>query len=232
MTRFGNVLHRLGALPVRGAPSAVLMMQELKDLGWHRSIAQRQSVGSSGEATPWWTYPATSWLELVLASHPSCSAFEFGSGASTTWLAARTSALVSVEHDQSWHRIISESVGTTVDLRLIPKTSRATEADHQAAYIHPLHEGSYDLVIVDGLYRNACARAAIGSLTEGGLLLLDDSDRAAYAEAHRVLSQEGFGRVDFFGPRPGVGHFSTTSLFSRHFDRLVKDLSAPVVSGY
>jgi hypothetical protein len=207
-------------------------MRELKDLGWHRSVAHGRSVDAAGEATPWWTYAATRWLEVVLARHPHCHAFEFGCGASTTWLSRRTAALISVEHDPRWHERVRRTVGANVDLRLIATAETTSTAEVHAAYIDPVSEGRFELVIVDGLHRNACVRAAIGSLTDEGLVVLDDSDRIAYAGAHHALAAAGFGRVDFFGPRPGVGHFSTTSVFCRAFDGWARDLATPDASGY
>jgi hypothetical protein len=63
-------------------------------------------------------------------------------------------------------------------------------------------------------------------------MLLDDADRAAYQRGHQALAEQGFGRIDFFGPRPGVGHLSVTSLVCMDFDDSARGLPLPRVSGY
>lgn len=43
--------------------------------------------------------------------------------------------------------------------------------------------GSFDLIIVDGLHRVECLKAARGLLAEGGIVVLHDSGRSVYNEA-------------------------------------------------
>jgi len=112
----------------------------------------------------------------------------------------------------------------------------ATDADGEPddPYLAPLvdHKERFDVVVVDGLARNACCRLAPEHLTDTGLILLDDSDRTAYRNGHDALAALGFGRVDFFGPKPGVGHLSVTSVFCKDFNAWTRGLRLPDVSGY
>lgn len=51
---------------------------------------------------PWWTFDAADAVEGFLASRPAARVFEWGSGASTVWLAKRSGCVVSIEHDAAW----------------------------------------------------------------------------------------------------------------------------------
>ena len=52
---------------------------------------------------PWWTYRAVDAVEGWLAARPRpVRAFEYGSGASTLWLARRVDEVHSVEHDRTF----------------------------------------------------------------------------------------------------------------------------------
>ena len=68
---------------------------------------------------PWWPYGAVKYLGTHLAKIENPKAFEWGSGASTTWLAARTQETVSIEHDANWFSLVSKSGLDNVDLKLI-----------------------------------------------------------------------------------------------------------------
>ena len=81
--------------------------------------------------------------------------------------------------------------------------------------------GSFDVVVVDGVERPACGAAAIARLKPDGLLVLDNSDRPAYRGAIELLTERGYGRIDFFGFAPGSGVSGCTSVFARSFDRWV-----------
>jgi hypothetical protein len=226
-----QVISRLRALPIREAQPASLLLVTLDELGWQRSAREKASVAADGSPTPWWTYPATAWLAITL--RPDHRVFEFGSGNSTLWLARRVAEVHSVEHDPDWARIVRATLPDNAHLDLVETHGTDADADADDPYLTPLAAGSaYDLVIVDGMGRNACVDAAITSLNDSGMILLDDADRLSYRPAHRALKAAGFGRLDFFGPKPGVGHMSTTCLFSRDFNPWSRGLEPPPVSGY
>ena len=51
---------------------------------------------------PWWTYDAIELVEDFLESREAPRVFEYGSGASTVWLAKRAHSVTSVDHDAGW----------------------------------------------------------------------------------------------------------------------------------
>lgn len=228
------VVHRILALPRRPSEvrAALLLMASLQERGWHRSVRERGSYAADGTPVPWWTYAATDWLDKILG--PRHRVLEFGSGNSTMWLSERVGDLQSVEHDESWANKLRAVLPPNVVLTLSPTAANDSDGSADDPYLAPMRtaEGSFDLVVVDGMARNDCVAAAIPVLSPSGLLLLDDADRLSYRPAHATLVRNGFGRVDFYGPKPGLGYLSTTSIFSRHFDAWTRNLPPPDPSGY
>ena len=210
---------------------AMLLVASLRQEGWLQST-RHGARGPAGEQIPWLTYAAIHWLERVLRSHHR--AFEFGSGGSTIWLARRVQSVVSVEHDSKWAGIVRGRLSANATLHVAEAWGDGTEAPEGDPYTGVLRDTDerFDLVLVDGMARNASARLAVDRLAESGMILLDDADRPAYRPAHEHLRRHGFGRLDFYGPKPGAGHLSTTSVFSRGFDAWLHDLEPPPPSRY
>lgn len=121
--------------------------------------------------TPWWPYPATRRLGALIRD--SWGVLEFGSGASTPWLARRARHVVSLESNPDWYSRVQSrlrAVGcSNVDLRL-----REGQADYVTADMHS--RSAFDLVIVDGAWRNLCAQTAVHLVRRGGYIYFDNSD--------------------------------------------------------
>jgi hypothetical protein len=70
---------------------------------------------------PWWTYQAIDHVSGFLAGRGyRARVFEYGSGASTLWLARRCSSLDAVEHHAQWAARVRELVSATPGLRCTP----------------------------------------------------------------------------------------------------------------
>ena len=138
---------------------------------------------------PWLSPGAVAYLDGHLAA--GMVGLEFGSGRSTAWFAGKLRHLTSVEHDPAWYARVRADLDrrgvANVDYRLIPLDHPATEPEPPADGPVPAYaaaaadfpDGSLDLVVVDGHYRNFCVRAAVGKLRPGGLLVVDDAERWA-----------------------------------------------------
>jgi len=150
---------------------------------------------------PWWTYGAAARVaEHLAALGGRARVFEYGSGASSVWLARRAAHVTSVEHHPGFAalvRALARDAGVAARLDLVevgptrsdapvaPSGRRGEEGLDYAAYVAALDAvpGDLDLVVVDGRARAACVEAAARRLAPGGLVLLDDSQRPRYASA-------------------------------------------------
>ncbi|MGL5809883.1 MAG: class I SAM-dependent methyltransferase [Nocardioides sp.] len=146
---------------------------------------------------PWWTFAAAHRVAAFLADRPEARVFEWGSGASTAWLARRAKVVTSVEHDPAWAAIVRPALPRNATVRVVepvPATGRpGEEHSHKAgfdgldfgSYVAALDqaEGVFDLIVVDGRARAACFRRAVTRLSRDGVLVFDNVDRRRYRAA-------------------------------------------------
>ncbi len=140
----------------------------------------------------WWTFDAIEWADNFLQSREAPSVFEFGSGASTIWLARRAAKVTSVEDDHDFFKTVSEIKPSNVNYHL-HQADTAFDAKYEASR-HDLRGQSYknyvtaltsnrelhDLIIIDGRCRQRCMEIAPLHLKPGGAILLDNSDMARF----------------------------------------------------
>jgi|7_EtaG_2_1085326.scaffolds.fasta_scaffold06536_2 predicted O-methyltransferase YrrM len=120
---------------------------------------------------PWLVDEAVEFLKREINARNINNILEFGSGASTIWFSKRVEILVSVEHDKDWYTKIFNLIKprTGIDLRLRPQPYNTVCKESL-----PVRE--FDLVLIDGRDRVACAQSAYQMIRPGGFLMLDNSD--------------------------------------------------------
>lgn len=131
--------------------------------------------------------------------------FEWGTGGSTIWFAQkRAGRVVTVDHNQEWHRRISETAlaqNLPVEALLRPAKPQPG-CDHSGGHTWamPGYDFSdyvsaitdrYNLILVDGRARVMCFQAALGHLRPGGYLVLHDAERDRYKPCRVFASQAG-----------------------------------------
>jgi uncharacterized membrane protein YbhN (UPF0104 family) len=144
---------------------------------------------------PWWTFEAADAVDEFLRERPDARVFEWGSGASTLWLAGRCGSVTSVEHDEDWARSLEPMLPDNATVRLVPPRPDAAPAVGSdkpgfegldfGAYVEAIDDvpGEFDLVVVDGRARSACLERGLPRLAEGGVLVFDNVERARYRTA-------------------------------------------------
>ena len=144
---------------------------------------------------PWWTFKAADEVAEFLATRPEARVLEWGSGASTLWLARRAAQVTAIEHDPSWGADVESLAPGNVTLLVEPPEPSRTPAIPSAKpgflgldftrYVRRIHEvgGVFDLSVVDGRAREACLREAEEHLAPGGLIVFDNVDRQRYLDA-------------------------------------------------
>lgn len=156
-----------------------------------------------GEPVPWMTYPALRYLDQL--SFVGCDVLEWGSGNSTLYWSRRARTVMTVEHSPEWFA----SIEAQVDVDRVTCILATTAHD----YVGAPGKRMFDVVVIDGIYRELCVEAAPGVLRDGGLLIVDDSDR--YSRACEHLRDAGFIQVDFSGMAPLIDYPRFTSMFVR-----------------
>jgi hypothetical protein len=169
--------------------------------GQFRTMLDWASCDADGAPIPWMTYPAIEYLKQLDLS--AARIFEYGSGNSSLFWAARCLALVTVEDNPGWHEKISPR---------LPGNARSLFRDG-ARYPRSILETDdrYDVVVIDGSRRKSCAEAAVERLAETGFIVLDNSDWLP--RTTQFLRERDLIQVDMTGFGPINGYTLTTSFF-------------------
>ncbi|MCH8495049.1 MAG: class I SAM-dependent methyltransferase [Balneolales bacterium] len=180
----------------------------LAEWGWFESRRKNASLGAGGKAVPWYTY---TFLDAFSDRIPAdITVFEFGSGMSTRWWAERVKQVVSVEHHQGWYEQIRQELPPNAEIRL--------RNLGDGSYVRCVSEDAgtlYDIIIIDGRERVACAYECLARLSHRGVIIFDNSERERYAPALEFLKENEFRQLRFTGFIPQDFMGSETSVFYR-----------------
>lgn len=196
-----------------------------KDFAIERSMNEKVCVDKNGDPLPWYTYPAIEYLSQF--DYRSKKVFEYGTGYSSMYWAARAQKVISIEDNPEWFAKFSEEFkADNWQMRL-----REDNETYENAIFADSEK--YDVIVIDGRRRAECAACAVKALSAGGMVILDDSDRVntslEYAGAIKNLRQANLLQVDFYGFCPLNNYTKTTSIFfARDFNFATLSAIQPV----
>ena len=155
---------------------------------------------------PWFTFPAIEYLlQLDLIEK---NVFEWGSGDSTRFFAARCKSVVSVEHDPTYYNKC-KGCAANVELHLCDINNFVEIIDK--------YYGLFDVIVIDSERRMDCCKKALEHLHKFGLIIFDNSNW--HGTCCKFLRDAKLLQVDFHGMGPRNIYAWTTSLFfSRDFN--------------
>ena len=180
----------------------------LIDKGWFNAFNLGKPVDTSFKPIPWFTYSFIDFLETRLRG--KIKLLEFGSGNSTLYFSERVEQIVSIEHDLNWFNKLGKQIPKNVDL-ILSKSETAKNYISSATDLKIV----FDIIVIDGIYRNECCKEATEMLSNIGVIILDDSERKEYQEGINHILSEGFKRLDFWGISAGYLYRKATSVFYR-----------------
>lgn len=195
---------------------------------WRSLLAIHQLEDLIKLDTPWWTYTAIDQVSEYLEKlHHKARVFEYGSGASTLWLAKRAQSVISIEHDHDWYAQLSTYTVNqpNIILQLCPG-QLMTQPNPNAAitpkyphlnfadYVHSIHQLDrlFDLIVIDGRCRNLCFLQALAHLAPTGYIIFDNSNRQRYQS---VLQRRDIIVSRFSGRVPGSPFPSETAIIQK-----------------
>lgn len=174
--------------------------------GHFRSSLIRKAVDSEGKPIAWYTYPAVDFLSKRDFSGKRI--LEFGAGHSTLWWAKRAESVLSFDGNQPWIDYLLPRIPENVSLNLMGQDARDLNL-----------EGKFDVIVIDGHGRHACALVSTELLNENGCVIFDNStgnwgggDGKTFPVLDHFHSQ-GYSRVDFHGMAPATPRPDCTSIF-------------------
>jgi len=175
-----------------------------KIYGQYKSIKNSSSINEKGEPIPWYTYPAIEFLNQFDFSTEKV--FEYGSGSSSLYWSEKCLSLISIEHDQDWFNKIKNNIKSNQKLFLRKNKDEYVQSINE-------FESEFDILIIDGVYRQDCAKEVKNKLNrESGIVILDNSDWYA-GTAEFLRDSMDMIQVDFHGFGPINDYTWTTSIF-------------------
>lgn len=163
---------------------------------WLVSLFAIHDVDGLGKLDlPWWTFDSADQVAAYLGEHPGARVFEWGSGASTLWLAARAGSVHSVEHHAGWAAQLSPRLPGNVTLQVVEPVTSTTPSVPSAkpghagldfaGYVEAIEDvpGFFDVIVIDGRAREACLLHAVERLSAEGIIVFDNVDRRRYVDA-------------------------------------------------
>ncbi|PIY51455.1 MAG: hypothetical protein COY36_02465 [Zetaproteobacteria bacterium CG_4_10_14_0_2_um_filter_55_20] len=184
---------------------------------------------------PWMYIKAVHFMEYHLLSRKRAVVFEWGSGTSTIWFSKRARKVFSTENNGEWYSTLRSEIVkrniNNVEMLLkeaTPDQSNVIPSKYKTAwegfigrnfrdYVTSIDdvEGSFDLILIDGVCRQACLEMAVSRIKPDGLIVLDNSARPRYQSMIKSL-EETFFVMRVSGPTPyGQGDDETTLLWPR-----------------
>lgn len=220
--RSGQALEATRVLPAQ--PPG----RERKVRHWLQSLPHiYDSAALTRSDVPWWTYRAIDVVDTWLATRSTpARVFEYGTGASTVWLAQRSGELHSVEHDSRFAASFEPWLGglANMELHVVPPVSSTSPqtpsgvdawANHDfTSYVSTIDDvgGQFDLIVIDGRARAHCLERSVPRLAVGGIIVFDNSRRRRYRGA---IEEAGLHEQTLRGLTPTLPYPEQTSLLYR-----------------
>lgn len=160
----------------------------IRTTGWTQSAYSGAPINSHGEPIPWYTYCSIKFLQSRLQN--DFRVFEYGSGNSSLWYSSRVNDVVTVEDHTEWAAKMRDSAPPNL------KVVHEPDLDNYPTVITKYEK--FDIVVIDGRTRQACVTPALKSVTNDGIIILDDFERWSQTD-WRTLRESGFRVLRFVG---------------------------------
>lgn len=151
---------------------------------------------------PWMPYSTILKLNYIIKK--DFNILETGSGGSSLFFLQRCNNLTSVEHDNKWLKELEKNISLTnfkerwtIVLKQLNEKSK-NESPY-LDFLRKQQDESFDLISVDGRLRSESLKISSNKVKKGGYLLLDNSNREAYAEGINFIDRLGWSRKELTG---------------------------------
>lgn len=120
---------------------------------------------------------------------------EYGSGFSTLEIAKLCKHITSIEHNLEWYNIVKSQKSNNCDLIFAKPNLNYIEGLHDGTYEEfktyvdsPLNKNIFDIVLIDGRARVACASVMKKLVHKDSLIFIHDFERVEYQECLKYLN--------------------------------------------
>jgi len=195
--------------PIRSLSTAALAPVLFSyNSGHFQSTLKGIAVSRRGEPIPWYSYPCIDFLRH--RPFQDKTVLEFGGGQSTLWWARRAAKVVTLEGDRGWLGKLATKVPGNVELHHVTDIDRNACVEQAEEILRCRPELTYDVIIIDGLWRFEMIDIAVRRLANNGMIICDDADGYGFHQGFLGLE---LNRVDFYGHVPGGAFPHVTSIY-------------------
>ncbi len=142
-------------------------------------LVEWQKIAPNGLVYPWWTHPFLEELERWDLSGKRW--LEFGAGRSTAWLRSKCNCVDSIEANLEWALQAKRDceAAELFNGHIFAKQLADGVQGTAHEYFDLVPRGTvYDIISVDGIWRNECLQWAIDHFKgRGGILIADNFDQ-------------------------------------------------------
>ncbi len=190
------------------------------------------------DGKPWMSFPVIEELEKILKNNQIV--FEYGSGGSTLFFSKRVKRVFSIEHSKKWFDLVKVEIENrgldNIDYKVIPPSpcleysrdvvseanayisdDEASIGMHYEDYVKEIEnfpDHYFDLVVIDGRARPSCIDHAKNKVKNGGVILLDQSERKHYfASINKLMATGDWKKKSIAGPLIYNLHFTEATFF-------------------
>lgn len=188
------------------APKVILRDVSYHSSGWPNRPTFDGKLGEPDE--PWLPKSVITFLDQWLTKDKLV--LEYGSGASSIWLATRVKHVTSIEHKKTWHSLVLSQAQKAGIKNLSVKLLKGIQDNYRSYVGAGKKLGKFDLIVVDGRERVRVIFNTHLLLKAGGLLLLDNSDRKYYKKAIDMLNKMGWKKTIY-----SVPHVCSTTIWEK-----------------
>lgn len=157
-------------------------------------LVEWQKIAPNGLVYPWWTHPFLTLLDQLDLSHLTW--LEFGGGRSTAWLRSRCKWVDTIEANADWASVAERECAEhglhNGHIFHYHDNLREGESVDRGIYLQMVPKKRYDVISVDGIFRNECLQLAINIFKGRGGLLIADNWQQDYVwispEAERLMA--------------------------------------------
>ncbi len=201
---------------------------------WKASLQPNRN--SVVDEQPWITFPVIDLLNNYI--NGDTKVFEYGGGGSTLFFVNRASEVVTVEHDKSWFGTLQTMIsnkkinnwrGNLIEPEIASTAANLNTANPEDYYstigktfkayttaIDKYPDNYFDIVLVDGRSRPSCIKHSIPKIKQGGLLVVDNSDRDYYFTYFTAILKKDFKLLyNKKAPSPYASFFTQTGVWMK-----------------
>ena len=135
---------------------------------------------------------------------------------------------MTLEGDDEWYNSLESNLPENAQLHSVSMVTAGECQESVEAVLTASHQTSFDIIVIDGLFRYEMIEIAVRYRAAGGAIICDNAEGYGF---DRGFHDAGLLRVDFFGFAPGVVRPHCTSIyFDEHSFLFSPEIPIPDIS--